>query len=88
MFTLFNPCFALGVLTLGTMTVAAAVVTYADVSAGVAPVHVTAKGGSTATTDGMQRSENIPVELMLICKVTAKPFNDLCQFKSRPQPFW
>ena len=86
--SVFDPCFTLGILALWAMTVAAAIIAYADVSAGVAPVHMTAKGGGTATTDGMQRSENIPVGLMCIRKPTAKLFNDLCQFKRRPQTFW
>jgi hypothetical protein len=88
LFAFLDPGFALGVLALGTMTVTATVVAYADMSARVAPVHVTAKGGGTATADGMQRSENIPVGLMRIRKPTTKPFNDLGQFKSRPQTLW
>jgi hypothetical protein len=85
LFSLLNPCFALGVLALGTMTVTAAVVAYADMTAGVAPVHMTAQGGGTATADGMQCSENVPVGLILILEATAKPINNLSQFESWPQ---
>lgn len=88
LFTLPDPCFALGVLALGAMTVAAAVVAYADMTAGVAPVYMTAQGGGTATADGMKRSENVPVGFIPLRKLSAKPFNDLCQLKSRSQPFW
>jgi hypothetical protein len=86
LFALLNPGFALGVLALWTMSVTAAIIAYADMTAGVAPVHMTAQGGSTATADGIQRPENIPVGLMLIRKVAAKPFNDLSQLEGRPQP--
>jgi hypothetical protein len=80
-----DPCFALCVLALGAMTVSAAIIAYADMSAGVAPVYMTAHKGGTATADSMQRSENIPVGLMLIHKVASEPFNNLCQFKRRSQ---
>ncbi len=88
LFTLLDPCFALGVLALGAMTVSTAVIAYADMTAGVAPVHMTAQGGGTATADGMQRSENVPVGFMPLRKLSAKPFNDLCQLEGRSQPFW
>ena len=86
LFALLNTCFALCILALGTMTVATAIVAYTDVSAGVAPVHMTAQGGGAAATDGAQGSENIPVGLVPFRKLAAKPFNDLSQLKSRLQP--
>ncbi len=88
LFALPDPCFALCVLALRTMTVAAAVVAYADVTACVAPVHMTAQGGSAAATDRTQGFEHIPVWIVLFSVLSAKPFNDLCQLKGRLQPAW
>ena len=82
--TIFYPSFAFGILALWAMTVTAAVVAYADVPAGVAPVHVTAKGCGTTISDRIQGSQNVPVGLMFFFKLSAKPFNDLCQFRRIP----
>jgi hypothetical protein len=84
-FAFLNPCLSLSILAFWTMTVPAAVVAYADLTAGVAPVHMTAQGGGTTTADGMQGTKNIPVGLMPVGKLTAEAFNDLRQLESKPQ---
>lgn len=43
LFTAFNPCFPLGILAFWTMTVTAAVITYANVPAMIASVNMTSK---------------------------------------------
>jgi len=85
LFALLDPCFALGILALWAMTVTAAIIAYADMTARIAPVHMTAQGSGTTPADRTQRFEDVAVGLMLFRKLTAKPFYDLCQFKERPQ---
>ena len=86
--SVLDPCFTLGILALGAMTVPAAIIAYADMSAGVAPVHMTAQGCGAATANRAQGPENIPVGLIFIRELTAEAFNNLRQFEGRPQTFW
>ena len=53
-----------------------AIEAYAEMFAGIAPVHMTAQGNGTSTTNGMQSSENIPVGLIPGRVMTAEAFND------------
>jgi len=85
LFAAFDPGFALCVLAFGAMTVAAGVITYADMTALVAFVHMSAHGRCTATQQGAQGSFYITVGCMLLVKLLPEPFNDICQFEGRFQ---
>lgn len=83
----FNPGFPPGILALGTMPVAAGVITDANVPARIAPVKVPAQCTCTAPLKRSQGTVYICIGMALLLKLLSVTFYDLCQFKGRPQTF-
>ena len=86
-FPVFNPRFPLGILALGTMTVSAGVIAYANMPACIAFINMTAQGSGTASLQGTERTLQICIGLIMFFKFNPEPVNYFCQFVNRPHCF-
>jgi hypothetical protein len=86
-FAVFNPCFALGVLAFGAMTVTTGVVTDAKVPALIATVNMATQRCGAATLQGAQRPTHVCIGKVLFDELFAVTVDYLSQFKDRSHPF-